>query len=112
LNELINEYLEKSGSELFEARGAVLKKLFADHGITVNQMTADYNSKYGSRNTPLNVSASASRPVTSITGYDVTTTPIKRKVVNGRPVGRAIPTGQSTSTISSTEPVTGDKYRR
>src|SRR5690606_39201969 len=67
----------KNASELFEARGAVLKKLFADHGITVNQMTADYNSKYGSRNTPLNVSASASRPVTTITGV---TSPKNRTV--------------------------------
>jgi RHS repeat-associated protein len=97
-------------SELFEARGVVLTRLFAAHGITIKMMNPDYDERYGMNNSPLNVSASASKATTTVTGYNVTTTPVKQKLVNGKPNGGAIPAGKSTTTTSATKPKTGTTF--
>ncbi len=100
----------KEASDVFQARSIVLRSLFAAQGITIKNMIPDYDDRYGAYGKPIYVTGSATGATSSIIGYDVTKTPIKQKYVNGKPVGKPVTNGPSTTTQSNKAPKIGDKF--
>ena len=92
-----------NASDLVAARAEVIKGLFAANGITVNRVFDQYNAAPA-------LSATASKSTTTVTGYIVTTTPIKQKLINGKPSGIPTTSGRSTIKTSTTRPANGDKF--
>ncbi|MBK7883870.1 MAG: hypothetical protein IPJ81_08725 [Chitinophagaceae bacterium] len=95
-----------SAKELMADRIKLISPIFKKVGIPVT-ITPVYNQyQHVSATAKVNTTTATTTP----TSWNVTRQPVKRKLVDGKPVGKPVPTGKATTTISATKPKTGASF--
>lgn len=87
-------------ADLIEARQGRIAGYCKIGGISVS-------FKEGTYGIDRKIYAWATKPIKIVTGYNVSTTPVKQKLINGIPSGKAISTGATTNSNSVSKPKTG-----